>query len=185
GDTTAAQVYGVDQDVDAFARAITRYLTLTNNWNTPRFLFGESYGTTRSAALVHKLQNQGLDFNGVVLLSTVLNWGLNNLGFDQEYINLLPSFAATAWYHGRSRVEAASLDDLLEKARDFAQGDYARALQLGDRIDAEFERAVGERYAAFTGLDVDAALASHFRIGMEPFRYALLKDEGRVVGRFD
>ncbi|MFB7894178.1 S10 family peptidase [Microbacterium sp. NPDC056044] len=185
GDTRPDQVWGVDQDVDAFARAITRYLTITNNWNAPRFLFGESYGTTRASALVHKLQNQGLDFNGVVLLSTMLNWAENNLGLDQEHINLLPSFAATAWYHGRSRTGAASVDDAIAEAKEFAQGDYARALQLGDRISAEEEDAVAERFAALTGLPKEDVLAKHFRIGMEPFRYALLKDEGRVVGRFD
>lgn len=184
GDTTPAEVWGVDQDVDAFARAITRYLTITNNWNAPRFLFGESYGTTRAAALVHKLQNQGLDFNGVVLLSTILNWGENHVG-EQENINLLPSFAATARYHGRCRVEADSLEELLEAAREFAQGPYANALQRGDRLPAEEERAVAERFADFTGLDVDLVLQKRFRIGMEPFRYALLADEGRVVGRFD
>nr|WP_274637652.1 hypothetical protein [Microbacterium bovistercoris] len=185
GDTTPDKVWGVDQDADAFARAITRYLTITNSWNAPRFLFGESYGTTRASALVHRLQNQGLDFNGVVLLSTMLNWAENNLGLDQEHINLLPSFAATARFHGRSRVEAESLEDLLTQARDFAQGPYAHALQRGDRIDPDEERTVAERFAAFTGLDVDDVLARHFRIGMEPFRYALLRDRGQVVGRFD
>ncbi|GAA1725741.1 S10 family peptidase [Nonomuraea bangladeshensis] len=185
GDTPAAEVWGVDQDVDMFARAITRYLTLTNNWNAPRFLFGESYGTTRAAALVHRLQNQGLDFNGVVLLSTMLNWAENHLGLDQEHINLLPSFAATAWYHGRSRVAAAGLDELLEQAREFAQGEYATALQLGDRLPADREQAVAERFSAFTGLDADLVRRSRFRIGMEPFRDALLADKGQVVGRFD
>jgi len=185
GDTRPDQVWGVDQDVDAFARAITRYLTLTGSWNAPRFLFGESYGTTRAAALVHRLQNQGLDFNGVVLLSTMLNWAENNLGLDQEHINLLPSFAATAWYHGKSGITAASVDDVISQAREFAQGPYAHALQMGDRIDAVHEREVAERFSAFTGIAVDDALASHFRIGMEPFRHALLAGEGRVVGRFD
>ncbi|GGH33384.1 S10 family peptidase [Microbacterium album] len=185
GDTKPEQIWGVDQDADAFARAITRYLTITNNWNAPRFLFGESYGTTRAAALVHRLQNQGLDFNGVVLLSTVLNWGQSNLGFDQEHINLLPSLAATAWYHGRSRAGASSLDQLLAEAKDFAQGDYARVLQLGDRVTPQDEDAAAERFAALTGLAKEEVLAKHLRIGMEPFRYALLKDEGRVVGRFD
>lgn len=185
GETTAAEVWGVDQDVDAFARAITRYLTITDSWNAPRFLFGESYGTTRAAALVHKLQNQGLDFNGVVLLSTVLNWGAGNLGHDQEHINLLPSFAATAWYHGRSRSTAADLAGVLEEARAFAQGPYAEALQLGDRLPADREQEIAERFSALTGLDADLVRKQHFRIGMEPFRYALLADEGRVVGRFD
>lgn len=185
GDATPADVWGVDQDVDAFARAITRYLTITGSWNQPRFLFGESYGTTRAAALVHRLQNQGLDFNGVVLLSTMLNWAENNLGLDQEHINLLPSFAATAWYHGRAAEKAETVDEAIAQAREFAQGDYARALQLGDRITPEEEDAAADRYAALTGIPKSDVLARHFRIGMEPFRYALLADRGEVVGRFD
>ncbi|MGW9270524.1 S10 family serine carboxypeptidase-like protein [Microbacterium sp. NPDC055599] len=185
GDTAPAQVWGVDQDVDAFAKAITRWLTLTNNWNAPRFLFGESYGTTRAASLVHRLQNQGLDFNGVVLLSTVLNWGESNLGGPREYINLLPSFAATAWYHGRARTEHTELEPFLVEARAFAQGPFAAALLQGDLIPSEVEDEVAARMSALVGLDADYLKKHHFRIGMEQYRYALLADEGRVIGRFD
>lgn len=148
GDATASEVWGVDQDVDAFARAITRWLTITDRWNAPRFLFGESYGTTRAASLVHRLQNQGLDFNGVVLLSTVLNWGESNLGGPREYINLLPSFAATAWYHGRARTAHEELEPFLEEARAFAQGPFAAALLQGDLISPEVENEVAERMSA-------------------------------------
>lgn len=185
GDATPAELWGVDQDVDAFARAITRYLTITNNWNAPRFLFGESYGTTRAAALVHKLQNQGLDFNGVVLLSTMLNWGENHLGADQGFINMLPSFAASAWYHGRARTEATSLDVFLDEVRDFAQGPFAEALQRGDRLAVDKERLVAAQLSAYIGLDEEMLVKNRFRIGMEQYRYALLADEGRVIGRFD
>jgi carboxypeptidase C (cathepsin A) len=185
GETREDEVYGVDQDVDTFARAITRYLELSGRWNAPRFLFGESYGTTRAAALVQRLQNQGLDFNGVVLLSTMLNWAQNNLGLDQEHINLLPSLAATAWFHGRGAHQHLALEDLLTSASEFAQGDYARALQMGDRLGTEEAAATAERMAGLTGLSVGEIQSHRFRIGMEPFRYALLADEGRVVGRFD
>src|SRR5699024_3750779 len=98
------------------------------------FLFGESYGTTRAAALVHTLQNRGLDFNGVILLSTVLNWGESNLGGPREYINLLPTFAATAWYHGKARAPHESLEKVLADARRFANGPFAEALLQGDLI---------------------------------------------------
>ncbi|MGW8483375.1 S10 family peptidase [Microbacterium sp. NPDC055903] len=185
GDTTPAQVWGVDQDVDAFAKAITRWLTITNSWNAPRFLFGESYGTTRAAALVHRLQNQGLDFNGVVLLSTVLNWGESNLGGPREYINLLPSFAATAWYHGKARTDHRELEPFLVEAREFAMGPFAAALLQGDLLPADEERSVAERMSALVGLDAELLAKNHFRIGMEQYRYALLADEGRVIGRFD
>jgi len=185
GDTDPAKVWGVDQDADAFAKAITRYLTITNNWNAPRFLFGESYGTTRAAVLVHRLQNQGLDFNGVVLLSTMLNWAENHLGLDQQHINLLPSLAASAWYHGRSRANAADLEDLLAKAREFAQGEYATALQLGDRLADDRADAIAARFSELTGLDQTVVKQKRFRIGMEPYRYTLLEDQGKVIGRFD
>lgn len=185
GDATPAELWGVDQDVAAFAKAITRWLTITNNWNAPRFLFGESYGTTRAASLVHRLQNQGLDFNGVVLLSTVLNWGESNLGGPREYINLLPSYAATAWYHGKARTGHTELDPLLLEAREFAQGPFAEALLRGDLLPADLEDAVAERMSALIGLDADYLKKHHFRIGMEQYRYALLADEGRVIGRFD
>lgn len=179
------QVWGVDQDVDAFAKAITRYLTITNNWNSPRFLFGESYGTTRGAALVHRLQNQGVDFNGVILLSAMLNWATGHLGLDQGYINLLPSFAASAWYHDRSSHSANDLESFLDEVRSFAQGDYAYALQLGDQIGWELEDDVANQMSGFVGLNPAFLKKNRLRIGMEQFRYALLEDQGQVIGRFD
>lgn len=185
GDATPAQLWGVDQDVDAFAKAITRWLTITNNWNAPRFLFGESYGSTRAAALVHRLQNQGLDFNGVVLLSTVLNWGESHIGGPREYINLVPSFAATAWYHGKARTEHTELEPFLAEAREFAQGPFAEALLRGDQLPSDVENEVAERMSALIGLDAGYLVKHHFRIGMEQYRYALLGEEGRVIGRFD
>lgn len=185
GDATPAQLWGVDQDVDAFAKAITRWLTITNNWNAPRFLFGESYGSTRAAALVHRLQNQGLDFNGVVLLSTVLNWGESHIGGPREYINLVPSFAATAWYHGKARTEHPELEPFLAEAREFAQGPFAEALLRGDQLPSDVENEVAERMSALIGLDAGYLVKHHFRIGMEQYRYALLGEEGRVIGRFD
>ncbi|MFD5213936.1 S10 family peptidase [Microbacterium sp. NPDC058345] len=185
GDATPDQLWGVDQDVDAFAKAITRWLTITNSWNAPRFLFGESYGTTRAASLVHRLQNQGLDFNGVVLLSTMLNWGESHLGGPRQYINLLPSYAAAAWYHGRARTSHTALAPLLDEAREFALGPFAEALLRGDRIPPDVEDTVAERMGALIGLDPGYLKKHHFRIGMEQYRYALLADEGRVIGRFD
>ena len=179
------EVWGVDQDVEAFARAITRYLTITDSWGAPRYLFGESYGTTRAAALVHRLQNLGLDFNGVILLSALLNWATAQPGVDQGYVNLLPSYAATARYHGRATPEPLSLTDFLDEVRDFAQGDYAHALQLGDRLPPEAEQAVAARLAGYLGLDVAELRRRKLRVEMEDFRRLLLEADGKVVGRFD
>jgi carboxypeptidase C (cathepsin A) len=158
GDGRSDEVWGVDQDVDVFARAILRYLTVTGSWQAPRYLFGESYGTSRAAALVHRLQNLGADFNGVIMLSTLLNWATTQPGIDQYYINLLPSYAATAWYHGRahdgrSRAADLPLAEFLAAAREFASGDYASALHRGDLLPPATGQAVAARLADFTGLD--------------------------------
>ena len=121
--------YGVDQDADAFARAIMRYVTKFDRWDSPKFLFGESYGTTRSGALAYQLQERGLALNGVVLLSSIMNYGRRQPGLDRDYLNYLPSYAATAWYHHK----------MAEPARDRRAGGGAgarfrrRALCLGAR----------------------------------------------------
>ena len=93
--------WGTDPDIDAFARGIERYLTANDRWNSPKFIFGESYGTTRSAGLSYRLQQDGAQLNGVILLSSILNYGRRDPGFDQELINYMPSFAAAAAYHNR------------------------------------------------------------------------------------
>ncbi|HEY0189394.1 MAG TPA: hypothetical protein VGC67_18065 [Cellulomonas sp.] len=180
-----ARVWGVDADGDVFARAILRHLARTGRWNSPRYLFGESYGTTRAAVVAHRLQNLGLDLNGIVLLSTLLDWTANQPGADQGFVNLLPTYAATARYHGRAaRTE---LDDAAFDAAaiDFAQGRYAAALQRGDGLDAAEEAAVAAELSALVGLDAGYLASRHLRVGLEEFRARLLADEGRLIGRFD
>jgi carboxypeptidase C (cathepsin A) len=185
GDGRPDEVWGVDQDVEVFARAILGYLTMTGSWQAPRYLFGESYGTSRAAALVYRLQNLGADFNGVIMLSTLLNWATTQPGLDQGYINLLPSYAAAAWYHGKARPAGQPLTGFLDGAREFAHGDYAAALQQGDRLPAATEHAVAARLADLTGLDVTALRRKKLRIDMEDFRRELLGQEGKLIGRFD
>lgn len=177
------EAWGVDQDVDVFARAITRYLTVTSSWGAPRYLFGESYGTTRAAALVHRLQNQGLDFNGVILLSTLLNFANQLPGADQAYINMLPTLAATAHYHGRG-VDG-SIHNILREVRDFAQGAYASALQAGDRVDLAGECELAQRLARYLGLAPEYVVNARLRVDMESYRRTLLADRGELIGRFD
>jgi carboxypeptidase C (cathepsin A) len=94
GKSKGPEFWGVDQDIDAFARGIMRYLTINDRWDSPKFLFGESYGTLRSAGLVYALQERGVQMNGVVLLSSILNYGVRQPGFDQIYVTYLPSYAA-------------------------------------------------------------------------------------------
>ena len=101
GDAKPADFYGTDQDADAFAKGILRYVDKFGRWSSPKVLFGESYGTTRSGALAYQLQSRGMALNGVVLLSSIMNYGYRQPGLDQIYLNYLPSYAATAWYHNR------------------------------------------------------------------------------------
>lgn len=184
-ETRPEEAWGVDQDVDIFARAITRYLTLTGSWQAPRYLFGESYGTARAAALVHRLQNQGLDFNGVILLSAILNWATTQPGLDQGYVNLLPSYAAAAHYHGKALREESDIDAFLDTARKFAATQYAQALQVGDALPEAVEEAIAVKLSGYIGLDPALLRRKRLRVEMEDFRRELLADAGKVIGRFD
>jgi carboxypeptidase C (cathepsin A) len=111
GKATGKDFWGVDQDISAFSRAIQRYVSLNKRWNSPKFLYGESYGTTRSAALVDALQNSGMSFNGVILMSSILNYGIRLPGYDEIYVGYLPSYAAAA-YGPRANARACSTKDL-------------------------------------------------------------------------
>ena len=178
--------WSVDGDVDAFGKFITRYVTLNHRWNSPKFLFGESYGTTRSAALVYYLQNQGMSFNGVVLLSSILDyttWWAP--GLDEPYVNSLPSYAAVAWFHDKLPNKPADLGAFLQQVRDYASGEYAQALAKGDTLPAAQEDAVAEKLHEFTGLSVQYLKETNLRIDSDRFRKELLRDERHTVGRYD
>src|SRR6266849_1115321 len=139
--------WGVDQDVKSLAQFITAYVNRNNRWNSPKFLIGESYGTFRNAALVNHLQaHNGMDFNGVVMVSTVLNLGTIsfNPGEDTPCILYLPSCAATAWYHKILKDRPADLNAFLADARQFASIEYAGALMKGAKLGASEKAAVAK-----------------------------------------
>ena len=136
------------------AEFITQFLSKYGRWNSPKYLFGESYGTPRSAVVVNQLEaDRSIDFNGVILLSQILNFDLSpdrptgNPGIDLPYQTVLPTYAATAWYHHKLPAEHASLEALLTEVEQFAMGDYARALAAGSDLSAS-ERAADGREAA-------------------------------------
>ena len=177
GDTKLAAFWGTDQDIDVFARGIERFLTVNQRWNAPKFLFGESYGTTRSAGLSYRLQSDGVQLNGVMLLSSILNYGRRQPGFDQEMINYIPSYAASAAYHHRLAGPPADLDAFLHEVREFARGPYALALAKGqDLSDAERQK-VAAQLAGYIGLPASYILASDLRIAPGRFRKELLRDQ--------
>ena len=185
GDAKGETFYGVDQDIDAFSRGITRWIEINGRWNSPKFLFGESYGTTRSAGLAYALGAQGVQLNGVLLLSSILNYGIRSPGFDQVYVSYLPSFAAAAWYHNRLANKPADLPAYLVEVRAFARGPYLAALQKGSDISDVERDAVARQMSAYTGLSVEFIKAADLRVDLNRFRKELLRDQRRVIGRYD
>ncbi|HET6555442.1 MAG TPA: peptidase S10 [Dyella sp.] len=185
GKAEGKDFWGVDQDVSAFSRAIQRYVTLNNRWNSPKFLFGESYGTTRSGALVDALQDKGMAINGVILMSSILNYGVRMPGYDEMYIGYVPSYAAAAWYHGKVANKPADLKAYLDQVRAFARGPYATALAKGQDVPAGEADAVAQQLAAYTGLSAQYIRESNLRIEPARFRKELLRDQRRTIGRFD
>src|SRR5450631_1636027 len=154
--------FGVDQDAYAFAEFISQFLTKYGRWNSPKYLFGESYGTPRSAVLINQLESdRAIDFNGVVLLSQILNFDLSpdrptgNPGIDLPYQTVLPTYAATAWYHQKLSGEHKNLEALLAEVEQFAMGDYGRALAAGSDLSAADRQAIAEKLHQYTGLSID------------------------------
>jgi len=179
--------WGVDEDVRAFGQFIERYVTRNGRWNSPKFLFGESYGTTRSANLVNYLQNRGMAFNGVVLVSTVLNFGtlIAQSGNDLPYVAFLPTEAAAAWYHNRLPERPASLTSFLSEVRHFAGGEYADGLLKGDAISASEQSAVVASLHRYTGLSESYIRESNLRIPPGRFEKELLRADQQTLGRLD
>lgn len=181
--------FGVDQDVQAFTQFIERYITTFDRWNSPKFLFGESYGTTRSAALVDALQHAGINVNGVVLQSSILNFGLDYgdlvAGGDWGYIFNLPTETAVAWYHHALPDPPAQLESIIPDVEQFALGEYADALTKGASISrTEFDR-VAERLHRYTGLSVAYIRTSNLRVPYWRFNAELLRSQGKDIGRLD
>ena len=179
--------WGVDEDVAAFGQFIERYVTRNSRWNSPKFLFGESYGTTRSANLVNYLQNRGMAFNGVVLVSTVLNFAtlIPQNGNDLPYIAFLPTQAAAASYHNRLPQRPADVDSFLAEVRRFAGGDYADALMRGDRVSPSQENSIVASLHRYTGLSETYIRESKLRIPPGRFEKELLRGSSETLGRLD
>lgn len=185
GKGTPKDFTGVDQDLKAFDKFVIRYVTVNNRWNSPKYLFGESYGTTRSAGLADALQNDGISLNGVILLSSILNYNVLVPGIDEQYIGYLPSYAAIAWYHNKVANKPADIQAFLKEVRAFAQGPYAEALAQGDLLPPDQFDAIAQKVAGYTGLSVQYVKDAKLRINASEFRKQLLRDEGEILGRYD
>jgi len=179
----------MDQDAHAFERFIRRFLTKYDRWNSPKYLFGESYGTPRSAILSALLQN--IDLNGIVLLSAILNFDNSvdtprwNPGTDQPYELGLPTYAATAFYHHKLPVQPAALQPFLHEVETFALGEYANALLAGSLLPESQQKAIAEKLHRYTGLPVDYILKANLRVAGGEFSKTLQDADGMTTGRID
>ncbi|HEY4084172.1 MAG TPA: peptidase S10 [Burkholderiaceae bacterium] len=186
----AKEYFGVDPDAHAFAQFIESFITRYGRWNSPKYLFGESYGTPRSAMVANILINErSIGLNGVILLSQILNMtGLRpnvTPGVDLAYQNLLPSFAAVAWYHKVLDKQPAELKPFLKEVEQFAIGDYAQALAQGTALSDERKHEIALRIHAYTGLPVDYIERANLRIDAGHFGQELLINRGLITGRLD
>ncbi|MGD0120908.1 MAG: peptidase S10, partial [Candidatus Binatus sp.] len=184
--------YGTDGDVHAFAEFITQFLSVYDRWNSPKYLFGESYGTPRSAALVNQLETAyDCDFNGVILLSQILNYDLStgrsefNPGVDLPYQLALPTYAATAWYHHKLSDYNGPIEPLLTEVEHFALTDYALALAAGADLSPADRDAIAEKLHRYTGLSVDYIKKADLRINGGEFEKMLQDDSDLTTGRLD
>lgn len=182
---TGKDFFGVDQDADAFARAIQRYVEKNNRWTSPKVLFGESYGTLRSGAVAALLEQRGVALSGVALLSTIMNYGVRQPGYDQNAMVLLPGFAATAWYHDRLANRPPALKPFLDEVRAFVAGPYAAALAKGSAISEEEAAAIAKQLSAYTGLSEAFIRRANLRLELSQFRTELLRDQRLATGRLD
>jgi carboxypeptidase C (cathepsin A) len=184
--------WGIDEDANAFARFIVRFITKFNRWNSPKFIFGESYGTTRSAVLADILQNnKNVDLNGVILLSQIFNFTTDiddptgNPGVDLPYVFALPTYAATAWYHKKLPNQPASLDPFLKEVEEYTMGPYTHALALGTDLSESEKQAVAEKLHQYTGLPAAYWVKANLRVSGGEFTKTLQDDEDLTTGRLD
>ncbi len=194
GDDKETAFYGVDEDAHAFARFIADFLSKYKRWNSPKYLFGESYGTARAAVLAAKLQSEpGVDFNGIVMLSQVLASGFfpdrpeATPGNDLPYQLGLPTYAATSWYHNQPR-DAPPGDvplALMSEVERFAMGDYAAALAAGATLDPARREEIVTKLHDYTGLTADYLRRADLRVSADQFRQELLHDRGLIIGDTD
>ncbi|HEX3470000.1 MAG TPA: peptidase S10 [Silvibacterium sp.] len=184
--------WGVDEDAHAYARFIARFISKYNRWNSPKYLFGESYGTTRSSVVSNILENEkSIDLNGVILLSQIFNFtsdidaARTNPGIDLPFQLALPTYAATAYYHHKLPNQPAALEPFLKEVEDFAMGEYAHALAQGTDLSAAEKQTVAEKLHNYTGLPVAYLLKADLRVSGGGFTKNLQDDQDLTTGRLD
>lgn len=177
--------HGLQQDIESVGDFIRIWITENKRWASPKYLCGESYGGVRAAGLAQHLQDRyGMSLNGVVLLSSLLDYRtlIGSQGSHLNYQVFLPTFATTAHFH--KKIEG-DREEILREAREFAFGDYGVALMKGHEISEEEKQAVAAKLSALTGIPAETWIRKSLRLDSFEFRKELLREEGKVVGRFD
>jgi carboxypeptidase C (cathepsin A) len=184
------QFHGFEGDLSSVGEFIRLYIAHYGRWGSPKFLAGESYGTTRASALSeYLLKHDGIYLNGITLVSSVLNFQTLDAapGNDLPYIEFLPSFTATAWYHKKlgADLQSGSLEHAVDEARKFSSGPYSLALMKGDELSESERKQTAAQVARLTGLSEDFIMRSNLRVSDTRFFKELLRDRNRTVGRYD
>ncbi|HVZ56851.1 MAG TPA: hypothetical protein VG870_09360 [Chitinophagaceae bacterium] len=188
GKSTKDEFIGYQNDIRFVGDFIRLYLSRYARWGSPKFLAGESYGTTRAAGLSGYLQERyGIYLNGIVLISAILNFQTveTDRGNDLPFALQLPTLAATAWYHKKLDARYSSLPALLREVQDFSLGEYSTALMKGDRLSSQERAAVVDKLHAYTGLSPQYLEQTNLRLYVGRFNKELLRSEGKTVGRLD
>jgi len=184
-----AKFFSLQGDIESVGEFIRLYLSRYERWTSPIFLAGESYGTTRASALSGYLVDRGIACNGIVLISTIMNFETTAFapGNDLPYVLFLPSYAATAWYHKKLSPDLQSqpLQKITAEVEQWAASDYTLALEKGDRLTAAERQEAISKLARYTGLDQRFIDYANLRISLNLFRKELLRSERRSIGRLD
>lgn len=179
---------GYEEDLESVGEFIRLYTSRNGRWNSPKYLAGESYGTTRASGLAGHLQDRyGLYLNGLVLISHITNFQTARfqIGNDLPYPLFLPTYAATAWYHKKLSPAYTDLQKLLEEVEDFATTDYTLALMKGDQLSESERLAIADKLSRYTGLSEAYILQANLRPVIHNFTKELRRQEGLTVGRLD
>ncbi len=185
------QFHGVAEDIASVGEFIRLYITRFERWASPKFILGESYGTTRAAGLAGFLQGRthGMYLNGIVLVSSVLDFQTIRFapGNNLTYILFLPHYTATAWYHKKlpAALQQKALKDVLQEAEDFATNEYSTALFKGNRMAKEETEKIAAKLAAYTGLSLEYIKQTNLRVRHDRFVKELLRTDFQTVGRLD
>ena len=184
-----AHFWGLNEDLQTVGEFIRLYLTRYDRWQSPKFLMGESYGTTRAAGLSGTLADAGIVVNGVVLISTVLDFEASSQAKSNDigFINFIPTYAATAWYHKKLSpdLQAMPVERVTAEAEQWASNEYASALYQGSRLSAADRQKVVAQMARLTGLTPDVIERNDLRVSLSTFDQELLRDRNEFVGRLD